>query len=234
MPNYIVEPSVQTFPPVTIPQAVPTLACYSFGSLNEYRDNSPVEVAVSFYAITTNVATFTIVRNFAPQFYVGASVVVSGIASPNDFLNGTYTVLTAGSTSFTAAKTHANVSTTAVSGLATSKQSLNRETAEAIPADNTAGRQFAIRTAIQGADTQNSVAISWETEYPSAPDTVEVHLEGAIRDVGAEYFQLATSTNAAGDFQTVNWGASKVNFLRVKVVSSTGGTAPTIISKFLV
>jgi hypothetical protein len=234
MPSYITEPSVQTYPPVTIPQAVPTISCYSFGSLNEYLNNSPVEVAISFYAIATNVVTFTIVRNFARQFYVGETVVVSGIASPNNFLNGTYTVVTAGSTSFTAAKTHADVTTTAVSGLGTSKQSLNRETAEAIPADGTAGRQFAIRTAIQGADTQNSVAISWEVEYPSAPSTVEVHLEGAIRDVDSEYFQLAKSTVAAGDFQTVNWGASKVNFVRVKVISSTGGTSPTIISKFLV
>lgn len=152
MPNYITEPTVNTWPPVTIPQAVPTLACYSFGSPFGYAD------------------------------------------APN----------------------------------------INGEHAEAIPADGTAGRQFAVRTAIQGADTQNSLAISWEVEYPSAPSTVAVHLEGAIRDVDAEYFQLAASTNAAGDFQTVNWGASKVNFIRVKVISHTGGTSPTIVSKFLV
>jgi hypothetical protein len=152
MPSYIVEPTTNTWPPVTIPQATPSFPCYSFGRLAGYAD--------------------------APT--------------------------------------------------------INTEYAEAIPADGTAGRQFAVRTVIQGADTQNSLAITWETEFPSAPATVEVHLEGALRDADSEYFQLAKSTVATGDVQTVNWGASKVNFIRVKVISSTGGTSPTIISKFVV
>ena|SRR5258708_1302244 len=152
MPNYITEPTTNTWPPVTIPQAVPSLASYSFGRAAGYAD--------------------------APT--------------------------------------------------------INTEFAETLPANGTAGRQFAIRTVIQGSDTQNAPAITWSTEFPSAPSTVAVDLEGAIRDVEAEYVKIDESTNAAGEVRTVAWGITKFNFLRIKVKTSTGGTLPTIIAKFIV
>lgn len=109
---------------------------------------------------------------------------------------------------------------------------LNVEHAEAIPADGTAGRQFAVRSFSGTMD--NSSAITWETRFPSVPSTINVRLQGAVRDVAAEYFDLDTSTNAAGEVRSIALGVTKVNFLRIKVVTSTGGTSPTIVAKFIV
>jgi hypothetical protein len=150
MPQYVAEPSVQTYPPFTIKAIVPGKNNYSWGTYTPYVD------------------------------------------APN----------------------------------------LNVEHAEPMPANGTAGRQFSMRSYAAGQN--NSPAITWEVEYPSAPATISIHLEGALRDIDAEYFQLDTSTNIAGDLRFVALGAASVNFLRIKVITSTGGTAPTIIAKFKV
>ncbi len=78
---------------------------------------------------------------------------------------------------------------------------------------------------------ENSPAIQWVVQYPSAPDAVEVHLEGTLDILNGPWFQLAKSTLAAGDSQTVNLGTSRVVAIRTSVISASGGTAPTIISQ---
>jgi hypothetical protein len=107
---------------------------------------------------------------------------------------------------------------------------LNVEHAENMPANGTAGKQFALYS--YAGKQQNSGAIQWETIL-TGTSACSIVLQGATRDLDAEYFTLDTSTNAAGEARAVTLGTQKVNFLRVKVVSSTN-TGGTIIAKFTV
>lgn len=109
---------------------------------------------------------------------------------------------------------------------------ISTEYPETMPANDTAGRQFNVRTVMVQHDTENAPSITWQTEYPSAPADVNVVLEGSLDD--NVYATVDTSTNAAGEIRVVALGAAHYNFLRIRVVSSTGGTAPTIIAKFVV
>lgn len=108
---------------------------------------------------------------------------------------------------------------------------LQVEHQEAMPANGTAGTQFALYSF---AGTQsNSGAITWETIYGGTVSAVNIVLQGATRDIDSEYFTIDTSTNASGEVRTKQLGSQKVNFLRIKVVSSTN-TSGTLIAKFVV
>ena len=231
MPAYIAEPAVQPFPPVTIPCVQPSFPNYSFGRLSGYNDVG-IEAQISNFSITANVVTFTLVGGPAfGGFSAGATVTVTGAPAPYTYLNTSYVVTSSSPTSLVAPLTHANVASTPVVATADQFGNVGQEFSEAMPANGTAGRQFSVR-AFAGLN-QNSPAIDWETSFPSAPATVNIVLQGALIDEDAAYFTLDTSTNAAGENRTVALGQSRVNFLRIKLVSSTGGTSPTIIAKFL-
>jgi hypothetical protein len=77
---------------------------------------------------------------------------------------------------------------------------------------------------------ENSPAIQWVVQYPSAPAAVEIHLEGTLDVLNGPWFQLAKSTLAAGDAQTVNLGTSRVVAIRSHVISASGGSTPTVVS----
>lgn len=231
MPAYVAEPAVQTYPPFTIQSISPGVECYSFGSSAAGYNSAASQAAVTNYSITSNVVTFTLSYGFTSQFAANRTVVISGVAAPDDFLNNTYTIASVPTTtSITVPLTHSNVTSTAIVGLAVqSAQPLTAENAETIPANGTAGAQFAVRS-FPGTQ-QNSGAITWETILTGAT-VVDIRLQGAVRDVDSEYFDVDKSTVAAGEARTVSLGSTKVNFLRIKVVSTT--TAGTIIAKFVV
>src|SRR5581483_8623766 len=232
MPAYITEPTVQTFPPVTIPCVMPSAPNYSFGSLDDYAANAALGAQISSYSITSNVVTFTVTWPYTKpsQFSSGNTVVVSGVASPNDFLNGSYSVTGVTSTTFTAALTQANVSATAITGEADRAGTLDAEVAENIPANGTAGRQFAVR-AFAGLN-QNSPAVTWETKTGGTVSAISVQLQGAIRDHDADYATIDTSTATGGEVRTVALGQNRWNFLRIRLNTSTN-TNGTIIAKFV-
>ncbi len=94
---------------------------------------------------------------------------------------------------------------------------------EAFPAANTAGSQFAIPSYAGRADTGN--AVRWQTIFGTAPTAVNLVLQGAMSDVDAEYQTIDTTTNTAGEARTVTGVQTK--FLRIKFVSSTGGSGLT-------
>lgn len=211
---------------------MPSFPNYSFGSLDDYAANAALGALITSYSITTNVVTFVVTYPYTSpsQFSTNDTVVVSGVASPNDFLNGSYTVTGVTSTTFTAALTHANVSATAISGEADRAGSLDKEVAEAMPANGTAGRQFAVR-AFAGLN-QNSPAITWETKTGGTVSAISIVLQGAIRDHDADYATIDTSTAAGGEVRTVALGQNRWNFLRIKLTSSTN-TNGTLIAKFV-
>src|SRR5712692_5417477 len=91
---------------------------------------------------------------------------------------------------------------------------------EALPADGTAGAQFAVPEPAGFPEQEHTVR--WTTSFTGGPTAVNVRLQGAIADVDAEYADIDTSTNAAGESRTVT--GVRARFLRIKKVSSTGGT----------
>ena len=101
---------------------------------------------------------------------------------------------------------------------------------EAMPADGTAGSQLAVPQPAgfpkQGHD------VRWQTLFTGSPTAVNFVLQAALNDVDAEYGTIDTSTVISGEARTVVDVAAR--FLRIKKVSSTGGTSPTVVAKLIV
>jgi hypothetical protein len=95
--------------------------------------------------------------------------------------------------------------------------------AENFPANNTAGSQFAIPEPSGFPDQGHTVR--WQMLMGTAPSAIDIVLQGAMADVDAEYQVVDTSTNTAGEARTVI--GVRARFLRIKVISSTGGAALT-------
>ena len=94
---------------------------------------------------------------------------------------------------------------------------------EAFPGAATSGTQFA-RPSFTGT-TDAGTAVRWQTIFGTAPTAVSIILQGAMADVDAEYQQLDISAATAGEARTVTGVQAK--FLRIRFVSSTGGTGLT-------
>jgi len=99
--------------------------------------------------------------------------------------------------------------------------------AEAFPANGTAGSQFAIPEPAGLPDQGHTVR--WQTIFGTAPSAINIILQGATADVASEYFTVDTSTATAGEARTVI--GVRARFLRIMVVTSTGGA--TITAKML-
>ena len=100
---------------------------------------------------------------------------------------------------------------------------------EAFPSANTAGSQFALPSYTGIAD--GGTALRWTLVYGTAPTSVSVRLEGAINDVDSEYSTLDTAAGTTTGESRALTGV-QARFVRVKVVSSSGGSGFT--AKFLV
>jgi len=94
---------------------------------------------------------------------------------------------------------------------------------ESFPANGTAGAQFAIPE--PAGLTDQSHTVRWQTIFGSAPSAINIRLQGAAADVDGEYADIDTSTATSGEARTVI--GVRARFLRVKVVSSTGGSGLT-------
>ena len=101
---------------------------------------------------------------------------------------------------------------------------------EAVPASATAGAQFALPhpTGVP----EQSRAVRWQTLFGTAPTAINVSLQGATADVDAEYKDIDTSSNTAGEARTAT--GVQANFLRIKVNSSTVGSGAGFTAKLLV
>jgi len=98
--------------------------------------------------------------------------------------------------------------------------SFNNET---FPGSATSGSQFALPSYTGLPD--GGTAVRWQTVFGTAPTAVSLILQGAMNDVDAEYQQLDTTSQTAGEARTV--ANVQARFLRVRFVSSTGGSGLT-------
>ena len=94
---------------------------------------------------------------------------------------------------------------------------------ESFPSNGTAGAQFAIPE--PAGLTDQSHTVRWQTIFGSAPSAINIRLQGAAADVDAEYADIDASTATSGEARTVI--GVRARLLRVKVVSSTGGSGLT-------
>src|SRR5689334_21050519 len=94
---------------------------------------------------------------------------------------------------------------------------------EAFPGVATSGSQFALPSYTGLPDS--GTAVRWQTVFGTAPTAVNMVLQAAINDVDAEYQTLDTTTLTTGEARTV--ANVQARFLRVRFVSSTGGTGLT-------
>jgi hypothetical protein len=96
--------------------------------------------------------------------------------------------------------------------------------AEAFPAANTAGSQFALPSYTGISD--GGTAVRWQTIFGTAPTSgLSIVLQGAMADIDSEYQQIDATTNTAGEARSV--AAVQAKFLRIKFVSATGGSILT-------
>ena len=98
--------------------------------------------------------------------------------------------------------------------------SFNNET---FPGANTSGSQFALPSFAGLPDGGTSVR--WQTIFGTNPTAVNMVLQGAMSDVDSEYQTIDTTTTTTGEARTV--ANVQAKFLRIKFVSSTGGSGLT-------
>jgi hypothetical protein len=94
---------------------------------------------------------------------------------------------------------------------------------EAFPGAGTSGTQFALPS-FTGM-TDSGTAVRWQTIFGTAPTALNMVLQGAMADVDAEYQVIDTTTATTGEARTV--AGVQAKFLRIRFVSSTGGTGLT-------
>ena len=93
------------------------------------------------------------------------------------------------------------------------------------PAAPQASQQFALAPTVGGTGPGGRV-VAWQTSFASSPGAVNAVLQAADVDADANYQNLDSSTNTAGERRQVTNVQAK--FLRVKLVSQTGGGAITV------
>lgn len=94
---------------------------------------------------------------------------------------------------------------------------------EAFPGANTSGSQFALPSFTGVPDSGTSVR--WQTIFGTAPTAVNIVLQSAMNDVDAEYQTIDTTTATTGEARSI--ASVQAKFLRIKFVSSTGGSGLT-------
>ncbi len=94
---------------------------------------------------------------------------------------------------------------------------------EAFPGGAQSGTQFALPSFT--GTTDSGTAVRWQTIFGTNPTAVSIILQGAMADVDSEYQQLDATTIVGGEARTV--ASVQAKFLRIRFVSSTGGTGLT-------
>ena len=228
MPPYNYTPGSDNTPVQMLQPGVPQFA---FGSLN-YSDPGTRMVinGVSIDGSGNATLYVTITEGHIPQ--VGALMNVekttlqSGVLNGNGFaITGVTINASTGKGTIVYAPGGSSQATTAQSGLAFVPP-------EEIPEACTTGPSQAF--AVQAAKGQGR-GMSWTYEFPteSTPDTFSIQLEGAVRDNDAEYTIIGTAQTDTNSFwhTIIASVPENVNFVRLNITSSSGGTSPLIAAK---
>jgi hypothetical protein len=160
------------------------------GLVGEYSAAiSLAQATISNIALTDNVATIT--TSAAHNFLVGDRITIAGIAAPNTALNGTYAIVTVpSSTTFTYAKTNANITSASASG-----------TADAVTRREFAG---AVRDASDGVFKFFQDAITKPTSTVNFAEAGLTYADIRVDDITADQITGTGDLTIATDKLTVN------------------------------
>jgi hypothetical protein len=214
-------PAYQSTPFKKVKGLTPGRPAYSAGSLNQSL--GPFRAYITSIAVASNVVTLNLSYRSGNIPAVGDLVSVLGtpIAAAN-VSNVALASVTinkdTGTGTITYAATTPDVGTTACGG---SIAVAVPEVAEALVQQ--AYLQFA----------NDGYGFTWSYKCPSAPAALSVQLEGAIRDVDAEYAIIGTAQTNVNSGIVIATAPDLVNFVRINATTVTGGTNPTFIAKIL-
>jgi hypothetical protein len=230
VPTYQFNPYQQNNPVILIPTAgvpgPPGPPAYAFGSKSLSVPSTRMLVTQS--AVSSNVVTLTVkvVEGNIPlvnqTIFVYATANNSGAFNTSTGATITAVNITAstgvGTVSY--AVTTANLTATADVGYAIVPVV---EVSEALSVKKS--QQFAL----------SGYGVSWAYTCPSAPSTISIQLEGAINDSDSEYTIIGSAQTATSGYTEVFATLPEnVNFVRLNITATTGGTSPTIIAKIQV
>ena len=225
-PAYRTQPDPTNTP---VQMLIPGQPAYAFGSKNTSRPT--VKMSVTSVAVLTNVVTLgvTLMEGYIPA--VGDLITVVNTTTDSGAANVanvalasvTITALT-GKGTVTYPATAGDQPTAADTGMA---YVAVPEVPEALSAIKS--RAFAIQNTIG-----RGYGITWAYDCPSSPSSIAIQLEGAVNDVDGEYTLIgASKTTTSGWVETIAQLPNLVNFVRLNVTATNGGTVPTIIGKIL-
>lgn len=227
-------------PQTPILSLTPGVPAYSAGSL---PPGPTGRFIVTSTAVATNVVTLTgsILEGNIPA--VGDLIYVHGTTRGSGALNTSVGIAISavsinaatGAGTISYPKTTANLGTLADPGYA---ELVAAELAETLT-PSTAYRAFAVPHNVAGIGANPSFTIT--LAYPSAPAGIKASLQGAMRNVDAEFVNLIKDVTAAGTFSDSGVPAQEAatgqfwpgawNFVRFADTGSSGGTNPTVIAK---
>jgi hypothetical protein len=230
-------PSYNKSPFAAQPQKlIPGQPAYVFGSWNS--DIPPTKGVVNNVALTTNVATVTVLINEGNIPAVGSLITIQGTASTSGLFNVTNATITAvsitastGAGTITFALTHANVVSAADGGTFIIP---TPEVGETLA--NGASLAVGVPYATPFTTESTTQSVTALVSFPSLPTTATVVLQGAIQNIDSEYQTIATVGTVIGGAASVTSAGfiGKWNFYRLLASSVTGGTSPTIVGKILI
>jgi hypothetical protein len=229
MPPYNNQPGVAVpmLPLASVP-GPPGPPGYAFGS--RALNQPTCRMMVTNSSVSSNVVTLTVkvVEGNIPA--VGQTLYIYATTNSAGGLNdstGTITIAsvsinaTTGIGTITYAKTVGNQASTPDVGYVLAPVP---EVGEALTGSSQKSQQFAV----------SGYGVSWAYLTPSAPVSLAIQLEGAIGDSDGEYTLIGTSQTTVSSSAWTEVFATlpeNVNFVRLHVTASSGGTLPTIIAK---
>jgi len=181
------------------------------GLVGEYSVPVVVSTAtISNIALTDNVATIT--TSAAHNLLVGDRVTIAGIAAPNTALNGTYAIVTVPSaTTFTYAKTNANITSAAASG-----------TVDAVTRREFAG---AVRDASDGVFKFFQDAVTKPSSTVNFAEAGLTYADIQVDDITADQITATGNLTVATNRLTVNASTGAVGMSGL--LSASGGITST-------
>ncbi len=212
-----------------VPLLQPGVPGYAFGSID--RSFPTTLLQITNVALTSNVATVTVLIRKGKIPIAGALISITGTTTASGAFNvpgiaiSTVTIdASTGIGTITFALTHADVGSAADAGQGYVPVP---EVAEALAVQKS--QAFGIQNKIGG-----GYGLTWAYTCPSAPSTIAIQLEGAENNNDSEFTIIGSSQTATSGYtETVAQVPNLVNFVRLRITATTGGSSPTIIGKIL-
>ena len=212
-----------------VPLLQPGIPGYAFGSID--RSFGTTVLQISNVALTSNVATVTVLVRKGKVPVAGALISITGTTAASGAFNVSSIAISAvsidastGIGTITFALTHADVVSAPDAGQGYVPVP---EVPETLAVQKS--QAFAIQNKIGG-----GYGLTWAYTCPSAPGAIAIQLEGAENNSDSEFTLIGSSqTTTTGYNEIIAQVPNLVNFVRLRITSTSGGTLPTIIGKIL-